>query len=100
MVRAKKIARACAPVAWIGVTSVLLSRFWFDHPDSFPDLPLIVWLPIDRALGPLTSDQTADAELLIVFAAAIAATSAATFAALWLWRRLSATPKTSEHMPR
>lgn len=80
--------RAVALVAvalGIPAGTLLLSRWWYAHPDYFPRLPAGLWASLDRWFAADNVDKAADVERLVVVLVALTLVASLT-AALWaLW---------------
>lgn len=55
-----------ALTTWVFIGTVLLSRWWYSHPDFFPHFPDSFWQRLDRLFGASNVDEASNVEFVVV----------------------------------
>jgi disulfide bond formation protein DsbB len=84
----KKSLLAAGLAAWIGVGTVLLSRWWYANPDFFPRFPDSLWQWMDTLFGASNVDEASNVEMMGVVFVALIMVSVATALVAALYARI------------
>ena len=84
----KKSIRNIILGLWLVLGTILLGRWWYEHPDTFPPLPQQLWSWLDKLYGAENIDGATDVEALVVLVFAFASVAALTGILLFIWRRV------------
>jgi hypothetical protein len=74
----KKATKVILYFVVVTVGTVVLSRWWYAHPDCFPISSSGFWVFADRLIGAETNDEAANVELLVTVTTAFISVAALT----------------------
>jgi hypothetical protein len=84
----RRLVRRLLLGVWILSGHILLVRFWYTYPDSYPGFLKIFGNWCVDFFRPISAEQAADIELLSIVGVSLAIVLCATWFALFLLKRL------------